>query len=487
MSLFNLIFIRNILNRNLIIKSQSQLVNKITNTDFSKDKTNHSVLSKSNILSILLIANNDTHLNGQGNSLANKKLVSRNFIVQLLNKYWQETIFLSQPNLLSETYSSQLKSDGIAVYKSRYKKFLFDFSKALISGRIEATLQQQKDINTVSNNVTEIKYIWRKGLNFSLPKNIFNFLLYKRQLDFPNPTQLVLMKKLQQNKLPVFTIINNFNQIVVAEPSNELISKRGPINQIYQLYYDNFLWEKDHKPVYEGLFFVNPEDALEYQEYIKNKHINSSKYNNLNVFASGLDFYYKLVRISPPRVQFHLIPDLKELGKLIYKYQYYKNITFHNKQKHGRYFFQGQPIYLIQPILSKNKQTGKMNLVKYVYSLSRNETKQEYEAIFMNYQVALLAWQKFIEQNCNYNLPNKPNILIYNLEDFLKLYENNSDICNKNLLFVPIQESYEFVKANTSNKSQRNVSQILLKQFLRLQIITKRIVWSLTSRQPINW
>lgn len=487
MSLFNLMFIRNIFNSNLIIKSPSQLINATINKNFSKDEKNYHVASMHNSLSISLITNNNSYLNNQINNFANKKLVSRHFITKLLNKYWQETIFLSQSNLLSDTYTNQLKSDGIAVYKNQYKKFLFDFSKALIAGRIEANLQKPKGINAISNNFTEIKYTWKKGLNFSVPKNVFNFLSNKRQFGFPNPAQLVLIKKLQQNKLPLFTVINNFNQIVIAQPSDELINKRGPIDKIYQLYYDYFLWEKDYKPMYEGLFFINSEDALEYQESIKNQYIHSSKDNKLNIFASGLDFYYKLVRISPPRVQFNLIPDLKELGDLIYKYQYNRHIAFHNKQKYGKYFFQGQPIYLIEPILSKNKQTGKMDLVNYMYELNRNEKKQEYETIFMNYKVALLAWQKFIEQNTNYNLPSKPNILIYNLEDFLKLHENNSNIYDKNLLFVPVQESYQFIKANTLKKSQRNISQILLNQFLYFQIITKRIIWSLTSRQPINW
>nr|YP_009295711.1 conserved hypothetical plastid protein [Mastocarpus papillatus]AOL58195.1 conserved hypothetical plastid protein [Mastocarpus papillatus] len=487
MSFFNLMLIRNLFNSNLVIQNQLPSVNITLNQnplayDNSNNKTN-----KSNILYV--VGSKNDSLNISINSLGQKKLLSRHFIIKLFNKYWQETIFLSQPSLTSDYYSNKLKSDGISVYKNRYRKFLFDFSKALIAGRIEANLDKAIEIDTINNNTTEIKYTWRKGLNFSLPTNFSNLLYYKRQLNFPNPYQLALMKKLQQNKLPVFAVINNFNQVIVAQPPDELISKKSLTDQIYQFYYDCFLLEKDHKTAYEGLFFINSQDAIEYKEYIYNNYRNSSKYMNLNIFATGLDFYYKLVRTSTSKVQFHLIPDLKELGNLIYKYQYNKNIAFHNHQKRGKYSFKGQPIYLIQPVLSKNKQTKETSLVNYTYELAQNGKKQVYEAVFMNYEVALLAWNKFIQQNNNYRLPVKPNILIYNLEDFLKFHEdeNSNNIDKKNFLFIPTKESYEFIKDNISKASQRYFPHTFHSQFLRFQIITKRIIWSLTSRQPINW
>nr|QOS04649.1 hypothetical protein [Sarcopeltis skottsbergii] len=478
MSLSNPMFIQNLFNNNLIVNNQFLFIPRKVKNRLASIHENHNIASKNHKLSI--IANKTSYLNPKINSFANKEFVSRNFITKLINKYWQETIFLSQPSILSDMYSSQLQSDGLAVYKNRYKKFIFHFSKALISGRIETTLEQSKEINNLSNNLTEIKYIWKKGFNFSRPKN---FVKFKNQPNFFTSSQLAVVKKLQQSKFPVFTIINNYNQIIVTEPSDELINQEGLVDQLYQFYCNSIVGKTNNRLTHEALFFVNPEDTLEYQESIKNKYIYKSNYANFNIFTTGLDFYYKLVRLSPLKVQFHLIPDLQELGNLTYKYQYKRNIAFHINQKYGKNFFQGQPIYIIQPVLSKHKKTRQKDLINYNYYLNNNV---KYETVFLNYEVALLAWQKFVIQNNNYRLPYIPNILVYNLEDFLKFYEQKEKIDKKNLLFVPSQQSYRFIKNNISNKSQQHIPQKLSKKFLRFQIIAKRILWSLTSRQPTN-
>lgn len=488
MSLFNTMFIQYLLRTDLKVNSTLKFIQILQDHDLPRLQTNYNISYKQYSFAVLLISQNNSSIdiNDRFSKLNKSKLISPNFAMSLINKYWQETIFLSRSDTISDKYINQLNSGGIAVYKKQYKKFLLDFSKALITGRIQSSLDNIKDLSLLSNS-KDIQYIWRKSINFSFPKTFPNFILNKRGTNFPNRSQVLLIEKLKNNQLPIFTITNNFNQIIIAEPSDELINNKNFLDKMYKWYDDNFLWKKDEKPIYESLFFVNPEDALEYKNYMRYKYFEKNNSHPLNIFASSFDFYYSLVRTSPPRVQFRLIPDLKEVGELIYKYQFNKNVFFHKKQKKGNDYFQGQPIYLIQPIIARNKKTKKIEELNYYYELNQDIKKQKHEAVFTNYKVLLIAWRKFLKQNSNYILPKQPKILVYNLEDFLKLYEKNDEINKLNILFIPNQESYEFIKINNMNKSQYRISKIFLNNLLSLKTISHRIIWSLTSRQPMKW
>nr|WCH56090.1 hypothetical protein [Calliblepharis sp.] len=422
-------------------------------------------------------------------NFANKKLVSRNFIIKLLNTYWQETIFISSPNSLSNIYTDQLKSDGLAIYKNQYKKFLLDFSKALAASRIEVCLSDNNTKytnNSYLNN--EIKYIWKKGLNCLWPNHLLSFLLKYYKFIKLNNKKLKLFHKLQFNYLPLFTVVNNSYQMIIAEPSDELIYNKSIIDKIYQWYYHSLFTETNNQPLYEGLFFINPQDALEYKQYIQYKHTTVSIKHNLNLLTCNLSFYYQLFYKSPLKIQFHLIPDLKELGKLIYKYQYNHNISFHKKQIYNKYSFQGQPIYLIKPLMTKNKKNKKIEIVRYNYSMNKKVQNKPHEFIFLNYDIVLLAWQKFIEENIEYKLPKKPPVLVYNLEDFLNKYndQNKQHSYMNNIIFIPSEESYNCLKSNLSLKLQKNLQENCLHYIDIVKMLIYRIIWSLTSKQPVN-
>nr|QVY57894.1 hypothetical protein [Betaphycus gelatinus] len=433
-----------------------------------------------------ILKNNMSYLE----NFANKKLISRSFMVQLINIYWQETIFLSRSNALSNTYANQLKSDGIAIYKNQYKKFLLDFSKALVTSRIEVSLDDNdKEKNTESEfNSAEIKYIWKKGLNFLLPKPryLLNFISFNNKFKYLNTAQKCLCNELKNSKFPVFTIVNKLNQIVVAEPSEKLITNTSPFDQLYQWYYNNFLWTEYRKPSYNALFFINPEDAIEYKEYIQHIYEPINKNTMINLFASRLDFYYKLLITSHPKVKLTLIPDLKELGKLIYEYQYEKNISFHDKQIYSRSSFKGQPIYFIQPVLVKHKYTKKMEMLDYNYILELKYQGKHRKTIFMNYKVALLAWNIFKQQNVNYYLPDKPQILVYNLEDFFKTYNDKKTNINNHLLLVPNEDAYRLLKSNLSLNSSNSMHMRFKNKLIHYKTFINHIIWSLTSRQPVS-
>nr|QCI09000.1 hypothetical protein [Inkyuleea mariana] len=486
MILFNFNLIQSIFEGYSRDINQLSTLIKISKQNVIHMYNNDSINSRPFLFSIFT-AKNETIVKKISKISTQDKLISCNFIIKFINKYWQETIFLSESNSLSDFYMNKLKSDGIGITTNEYKNFLLEFSKALINGRIRACISDSKIQLENNNNMTYIRYIWRKGLNFSLPQKIIYPFLYFKNNKFPNKLQNIWVKKLQQNEFPVFTIINGFNQIIVAESSPDTTFNKNLVDLLYKWYSKYFLVEQYNNILHEGLFFINPKDALEYQNYIQHKYKNSSLQNHVKSFASKLDVYYNLVRSYNSNIQFRLIPDLKEVGELIYRYRYYKHITFHKQQKYGKDYFQGQPIYLIQPILVSSKKTKENHLVNYFYNIKKNNSTKQYEAIFMNYKTAMLAWKKFRSYTSNYNLPVKPKLTVYNLEDFIKICENNNKIIEKNIIFVPSEDSYLFIKNKRQLDAQSNIMQLLSNKFLYMQIISKRIIWSLTSRQPISW
>ena len=439
------------------------------------DSTSQSFVSSTNKLS-----NVYSH---EYENLLNKPLMSRGFWGELINKYWQETIFLSRSDSLSEKYMNQVKSDGLSIHGNQYKKFLFEFSKALVIGRIKASLSDINQANSIQNNSTDVKYIWRKGFNIEWKR----YFLPKKT-SYMNQLSITALKRIQDVNFPIFAVVNNLNQIIVAEPAENLASYGNLLDNIYKWCHSRIT---SQEPVHEALFFINVEDALEYKKYIENRYSNYNIYTNeekLNTMSSRLDVYYNLTRAAHPKVSFRFIPDLKELGELLYKYQYYKNISFHHQQNYGKYHFQGQPIYIIQPLYRKNNITKTKDLVRYKYLLGINNTNsiKEYQAVFMNYKVALLAWHKFVKNHKCYNLPSRPAILVYNLEDFLKndLKNQYLDPNKLNVLFIPNRTSYEFV-AQSEQKSNY-IHNYWYNQISYFRVMFKRLVWSLTTKQPIK-
>nr|YP_010198954.1 hypothetical protein LK147_pgp137 [Hydropuntia urvillei]UAD88403.1 hypothetical protein [Hydropuntia urvillei] len=409
-------------------------------------------------------------------------LVSRKLIGRLINKYWQEKIFLSVPSTQSEKYINQLKLEGVLIYKAEQKKFLLDFSKALLSGRIQTSLDC---IKLTSNNNQYISYIWKKGCNFPIP---IKFSFFSSNTLFLNKEQLIFFNMLYKQPFPLFAVTNSSNRIILADSSEDIKANLKLIDKIYKWYYNKFVIYKNLPPSYYGLFFVNPRDAKEYMDSIKiiYKLSNTNIKNQLNLFSTHLSTYYKLTRLNFQSLQIRLIPDLEEISKLIHLYKNYRNIKFHKYQKYGRKFFQGQPIYTIEPFLAYNKKTNKVKLLNYSY-LTNNYNSSSNKVIFTNYSTLLKAWQIFKKQNVDYKLSNQPKVLVYNLEDFIKTYEFNYVMKTKNVLFIPSEESYRFVKYYPFIKNQNKIKRIFSNKFLDFQILSQRIIWSLTSRQPINW
>nr|YP_009315514.1 Hypothetical protein ORF_2 [Liagora brachyclada]SCW24172.1 Hypothetical protein ORF_2 [Liagora brachyclada] len=408
---------------------------------------------------------------------------------ELLDKYWRQTIFLSNATPLVRKYSALLAKQEDSLVKNSKKKFMSSFSKALEAGDISVDLVANK--SQLDNFLPDgsIRYIWGKSLNIRLP-NYFNGLWCSKRL---KDVQMVhynnLMQNLQNNNFPVFVLANRMNQIVVAEPSNQLIHQNNIFHKVSLWYYDRFLWKKDDSSVYEGWFFVNPKDAEEYANFIKSRYPRSSHQNGLSVKSTTLKSYYSLNRNAPPRTEFRLFPDLEEVGRLVVSSKYRKGLSFDNKQTYGQKYFQGQPVYLIQSVLGTDKETGVKSDINYHYEIPADTSGTKYKGIFLNKTVAVNAWKQFCDKNSAFKLPSQPKLLVYNLEDFLKDYENDEQSQYRDFLFVPSEEVYSYIKSAGVNKvvSQNLLFKKLIVYRFAMSLWFQRLLWSLTSKQPPNW
>lgn len=448
------------------------------------DKSNDFFISKLILKNQKLAKSKDFFENNK-----NDKFIFRTFWQKFINQYWQETVFLSLPDSLSEIHVNKLKTDGIYIYKGNdYKNFLLQFNKALINGKIKVYINDlvDKDSFLKNKNSIYIKYIWKKQCYL-----YFSFMKYFK----PNTNNIInfsykAIKAMTYNTLPLFTLVNNSNQLIMAESSEELLMKKNIFDSLSGVYNKFFINQVNTKKIYTGLFFINSEDAVEYKNYIKSKYLKSSRSNGIESFVSPLHIYYKLLQLSIRNIEFKLIPDLQEVSQLIYKYQYYKNIIFSKSQKYGKNYFQGQPIYLIQPCMAKHKYLNNKNVISYTYSDNKNSVRYKYQAIFLNYRTAIHAWNLFREQYTDYRLPVQPIIKVSNLEDFLNKNINTNNIKNKELkqiLFVPSLETYTSIKNHLNLRYHNNLNQIISNKLLVTKSLFQRMIWSLTSRQPINW
>nr|QCI05636.1 hypothetical protein [Cryptopleura ramosa] len=402
------------------------------------------------------------------------QLINRNLLQKLVNKYWQETIFISKPNVLSDNYINKLKTNGLSIYGSNdYKNFLLEFSKALLNGKVQVCMNNNVIDSSIFiyNNDIHFKYIWKKGFNVSS-----NYLLNKQKI--VKKISLLSNTYIRNSILPIFAITNQYNQLVMFESADKRSLQKNNFSELSMFF--NKIYSKK---IYTGLLFINPEDASEYQEYISSKYNYSTRSNYIQAFIGQLNLYYKLVYSSIYNTEFRLIPDLKEVSELIYRYQYYKNIYFDQNQKYGKNYFQGQPLYSIKSILATNKNNKTKVLINYSYNIKNKYNINKYQAIFLNYKTALLAWNQFKEENSHYNLPNKPLLHISNLENFLN--KHNKD--DTNIIFVPSFDTYKFIKNHMKFKKTNNINKIFIRNTLSFKNFMTRALWSLTSRQPINW
>ena len=415
----------------------------------------------------------------QNNSIgirSTSRLIKRNFWQKCLNQYWKETIFISPSNSILESYVVKLKNSGLSVYEGNdYKHFLMRFNKDLFDkkinlGCITAIEDLNSSVSVKHKNILSTEYIWTKPLNsFVSYSNSSQQNLYKSRL---------ISKKIVG--LPLFVLTNEYKRIILAE------SYRSSINSyIARQNYDIFAKKSlNNKNLYTGLFFVSPRDANEYANYITNICYKSTHSNSITTSITTPNFYYKLLDTWDSKVDFRLVPDLKEVSDLLCRYKYYSNVSFDSKQNVGSHYFQGQPVYFIEPVkLSRN---NKIEYFNYLYPSSEN-SNTKYEAVFLNYKTAVDAWNKYRKKYRDYYLPLKPLIRVYNLESFLDtpIYTKNE---NK-IIFIPSTQTYSYTKQYINNNFNGNklIVHLVMNKLLYIRSLLHRALWSLTTRQPTSW
>lgn len=405
-----------------------------------------------------------------------KSLIRKNFLQRINNQIWQQTIFLSIPTKLSEKYTAQLEYDGLIIDKKQQKKLLSQFSKDLLRGRIEA--YTSKNLSTAQGPsflvTPSIKYIWKKGINvrFALISK-----LWQENLNYRNQNYRNFLSYLKFNQFPIFTLVNKWGQIVISEPPEELFVNKSIFYRLYRWYIMNLTPFYNFKPVYQGWFFINYQDAKEYFNYIKRSYPLSQSNNQLSLFACNLETFYKMSRTSSKLVQFRLIPDLNEVGKLVNRYKNYKNINFDKKQVYGKNYFQGQPIYILDNVTSY--QT-------HIYGSYKNFNRVSYLPIFTTYNSAVESWKKYIQRNSKTNLGTKPKLRVYNLEDFLSDQSKQTAELQPSFLIIPSKSTYQTVKLqeNGNNGNKRNLLSVnKLINFSYIKLCIKRVISSLVSRK----
>lgn len=454
MILFNLIFSKNISGL-----SDSLYTNSMYTVKFLK----HSSKSTKKSTPLAYVVKSPDVLSHSSQSVASKNLLIQSLWQKVVNTLWRKTIFLSASSKALDKYSIQLTSLSNYRHKSAKKYLVSKFSKSLFRGSVNSSFIDISSIN--SSILSNIQYNWSQVLYFR-PDNLFNQLLYAKSENYSKNVKDYLFKNKSFNHFPLFTISNNLGQMIISEPPEELNLKPNLLDYLSFKYKSRY--------IYEGWFFTNFEDAQEYMQYI-NKYYGLQP-NKLKIFTCSFSTFYTIINKFSNQVNFRLIPDLKEISELIKKYRYYKNIVFHNKQKHSKIYFQGQPLYLLQMI--------DHNDYSYV-----SKDKQKYNLIFTNYKTALKVWYQLNKKvkASSSNLVKVPNLEVYNLEHFIEDQVKAMNNFKYPFLLVPSQSSYKFTKAKQLKKNQEMIYDTMYSYLSYLKLWSKRVIWSLTSRQPYDW
>lgn len=452
MILFNLIFAQNILEFSDYVLVNTNSQPKVKDNIHKKSKRNFSIVP-------CVISNTDFLARSKDN-LADKELMPNNLFKALINTFWRQTIFLSVPTKLSEKYTDQLNSLNFPKNKVSQKKFLSQLSKSFTNGSIQSSLSK----NLVYDRTAySIRYIWEKSFNLKSLIN-FDFSVFSTA----RKSLQEIEKKLKVKNLPLFIVTNHLDQMVIAEPPETLSLSNNIKNVLFN--------GSSCTPMYQGWFFTNFQDAEEYLEHIKKQYCISDFNNKLQIFICNLETFYKLSRESRNTVQFRLVPDLNEIGKLVTEYSSYRNIFFNKSQNYGKNYFQGQPVYTI-----------KDQSICYYSLLSTNKKKIKYRPVFTNYETAIYSWNNFLKKQSysNSKVQKCPELVVYNLEDFLEEQINAYDRDHLPFLLVPSKGCYEFAK--NSQLKTYIINNVTSTYFSYFRLWAKRILWSLTSRQPQDW
>jgi hypothetical protein len=299
----------------------------------------------------------------------------------------------------------------------------------------------------------------------NIPKekiSIFNS--NRRNPDFPTGQQKAILAELK--KVPVYTVVNGNNEIILASPRQEI--SQSSVQWLCNQYYNWFIWKEDQGPVTIGLFFSNKEDAESYLHEVCLRDPRGAQNLGLSVKSTGLDTFYYLNRTSSPNVQVRMISNLKELDLLITK-NIKKRLCFVNpKQKYGQNWFKGTPIYILRTDNISNKEE---KITKKLIFFSNKDVEKALEVL------------KNSEKKLNIK---KTTIEIYNLENYLLDLEKSSNNSIQKVNFFPPYPSYEKNNDNIEDfkielLENKKIKKIINEKVKSFQRFCKGVIWLVTS------
>jgi len=349
---------------------------------------------------------------------------------------------------------------------SKLIKWLDTERRVGIKIRNEEEILIEDFLYTESNKIIQLNLDEDRN---NIGKQISFFKTNKRNPTFPTEKQKTILSGLK--RIPVYTVVNGNNEIILASPREEI--NRSSLQWFYNQYHEWFFWDKDEGPVTIGLFFFHKQDAESYLHEISLKDARGAQNSGLSIKSTGLDTFYYLNRTSDPKIQIRIIGDLEELDILL-KINLKKNRSFVNpKQKYGSNWFKGTPIYILRTNNSLVNKREDHGINEQLVFFSKEDIEKVLE----------------ISNNNNNNKEStieEPIIEIYNLENYLLDLEKSSYEMVQKIRFFPMYTLYQKIGDNpkihdkdlTGNKK---IKKILIEKVKSTQRFCKGVIWLVTS------
>ena len=412
-------------------------------------------------LTLAYLVKNPEVLNEPKLAIAKKKFVKKKSWHKILNAVWHQVVFLSIPSRTFDKYIVELNYLNIHNDQDSKKSLLSKFSKSLIEGSIEASLSNASSFSFPL--FSSIQYTWGKELK-SKKEKASTLLQTNTYQDYLRQARNYLHQKPSFSHFPLFTVSNNLGQMILSEPPSELEKSKGLLG-----YVSGAIGRQS----YQGWFFTSFEDAQEYMDSITEYY--GLKQGHLKIFVCNFSTFYQILCRFGSQVYFRLVPDLAEVSDLIKNYRYCKNVSFHKKQKYGSTYFQGQPLYMLK---AKNRHS--------YFDIDDKRTSRQYELMFTNYETACSVLNKIQSASLSSKRNSVPNLIVYNLEDFIKDQLSLKESSRASFLLVPSQNSYWFTKKHLLRRKAHLFYDTFTNYASFMRLWSKRVLWSLTSRQPYD-
>ena len=422
----------------------------------------YSTVSKS-FESAYLIKNPE-FLTVSNQNLAKKKFVKQSQWKKTFNKLWHQTIFLSVPSKSYDKYVADLSY--INAYKSQNtgKHLIAEFSRSLLKGSVTSSLSKQS--NSWPSRISSIQHIWPKNFK-EKQRRIVELLHSSSHSSYLEYVKEYLDDTTSFSHFPLFTVSNYLDQMIISEPPGKLGNCKTVLGQMST--------SNSRSIMYCGWFFTNFKDAREYMNSISRQY--NLKQNHLKIFACNFNTFYETIDKFGDKVNFKLIPDLEEVSNLTKTYRHYSNVSFHENQKYSSKYFQGQPLYMFK----LNSRDKELTIGDNVPGL------EYYSPIFTSYQTARKFLNKKIDDSLSAKNKKMLDIVVYNLESLIKDEALNRRDRKHPFLLVPSESAYRFTKKYCLKKKLGSLQSSLSSCMFSVQLWSKRILWSLTSRQPNGW